>query len=630
MSHLMAHFCICVSFTLLLSANTYSQVSDDLVEKPTDIPHNPIADKSSSALNEQQIRQYDENLTRIRTLVRANVVNLAERLLIEQSPPLMPNEIWFRWQQQLWALYESSQNWQALREATDSVPTDFPTIMRHYALRKHIIALIALGKSEQVRQIIRQQLIINHAKGELVQQLRQSLIESYLKQNMFDDANRAMQLYEIEYRNNSVEWNQLRARILIEKQQYNEAINSLAAFNDIQSSLIKLEARLKLGDLSPKQVQQQLRTVIGDDQAGYSIRYYAYDIAVQAAQISADLETIVSSLEEQLGFVMSPKAANQLNSDTTVTVTDIRQKLMQAYHLIAQEQANNFGLLLDDSDKLVALAVETESTVVKRALYVQVLTQAADIETKKKASDKIVASLITDNRSQIVPILFRSDTVGLGQFYLLADTHLSLLNTALSREDLRLAAFVTEQITQVPEGVEEARWQLQNARIAILTNNIDTAQDYLNQWFNQNDRLTPDRVDQMLQPLFDLQKIKRHDLALTYFERLYSMNISSRHKREIAFWLAESYEATDELVYAADYYLSSAMMQNNGFDQWGEAARFRAADCLLSLGLYDDARNLFEGLLKRTENVQRQSQLNQKLQDLQLLQSTGTKSIKKD
>ena len=75
-----------------------------------------------------------------------------------------------------------------------------------------------------------------------------------------------------------------------------------------------------------------------------------------------------------------------------------------------------------------------------------------------------------------------------------------------------------------------------------------------------------------------------------------------------------------QFVRAADHYLFSAMQKDGGWDQWGIAARYQAAESLQSANLVIDARVLFEDLLARAADDKRRSLLKQKLQQLWLLE----------
>ena len=70
------------------------------------------------------------------------------------------------------------------------------------------------------------------------------------------------------------------------------------------------------------------------------------------------------------------------------------------------------------------------------------------------------------------------------------------------------------------------------------------------------------------------------------------------------------------------------MQKDNGFDQWGESARYRAADALLQGNFFADARTLFSDLLKRAQDENRIQALRQKVQEIWLRESSLNESAR--
>jgi hypothetical protein len=73
---------------------------------------------------------------------------------------------------------------------------------------------------------------------------------------------------------------------------------------------------------------------------------------------------------------------------------------------------------------------------------------------------------------------------------------------------------------------------------------------------------------------------------------------------------------------AAALYLESALVQNNGFDEWGQSARYHAASTLMEAAYYEDAKRLFGGLLLATKDSARLTTIKQSLQRLWLLKNS--------
>jgi len=58
-------------------------------------------------------------------------------------------------------------------------------------------------------------------------------------------------------------------------------------------------------------------------------------------------------------------------------------------------------------------------------------------------------------------------------------------------------------------------------------------------------------------------------------------------------------------------------------DPWAQTARYNAAEALQKAGLVDDARRIYEALLKVTREPARRSVLRHNIQQLWLLQNAG-------
>ena len=237
-----------------------------------------------------------------------------------------------------------------------------------------------------------------------------------------------------------------------------------------------------------------------------------------------------------------------------------------------------------------------------------------------QVSNVYTESLVLSGRTEVLPKLFGAGKP-FGELRLSGDVGLRLSNLALEQGRHQLAAIASASLSEIPAGVDADQWRLHVARVAILAGNYDQGAAALHEWLRASPGLTPDRTDQALQPVFDLQTAGRHDLALDLLLAIRAKTDSPRRRREIAYWIAESYRATRQHIRAAEYFLYSALLQHNGLDQWGEAARLQAAESLQAANLAADARVLFEGILARTEEANRRVQLQQKLQELLLLEA---------
>ena len=96
-------------------------------------------------------------------------------------------------------------------------------------------------------------------------------------------------------------------------------------------------------------------------------------------------------------------------------------------------------------------------------------------------------------------------------------------------------------------------------------------------------------------------------------------------QREIYYWIAESRSALGEYREAAELYLRSATFENpTGGDMWGQTARYHAAETLGKAGLTQDARLVFQALLKHTADAKQRAVIERSIQQLWLIEKKTT------
>ena len=158
------------------------------------------------AVAETGVVNYQAQLQRVQTLIRANVLNLARTILETEAPPSLPNQQWLQWERQLWVLYQAQRDWQALYARTQQVPPSFPDDIQLEAESWAIVALLASNQGAHARQLIRKHLVSTILGERKKKQLRERVVESYSNQSAFRDANIAMENYQHDYRSQEEEW----------------------------------------------------------------------------------------------------------------------------------------------------------------------------------------------------------------------------------------------------------------------------------------------------------------------------------------------------------------------------------------------------------------------------------------
>ena len=561
-------------------------------------------------------RSYSQKLDRVRVLIRANVLNLAQSILETQGPPAIANDQWLGWERQLWALYETRGEWRKLHQRALQIPPSFPEKLRYEASEKAITALIALGESARARTLARQYLFSPTLSELEKKTLRKKIIESYLDDNLLKDATISMRHYQHDYRSQEEDWLLLSARVYMQTGQVDEAIGLLAPLTQPSAQLMRIYARLQNGSLPAQQAVMRVNGLLQSNEAPVN-ELDALAVMISAARKTGSMILVVEYLERYL-LAKLLKSAKETNTYGLYGPED----LFEAYAQIANDEALRVGLLQGDEPQWLGYAerASVDNNIIRKALFGYVGQKASNAGIRRRATNGYVNTLIGAGNADLVLVLFGKNTI-MGPLNLSADVGLYLSNLALEKGNVRLAAAVGNSLTEVPAGMKPEEWILHVSRVSIIAGQYSQGAERLRQWILDHPTLRPDQTDQVLQPVFDLQTVKQHELALTLLLLINQRSPSQKHQREIAYWIAESYRESKQYLRAADYFLFSALKKANGYDQWGESARFQAADALMQANQVNDAKVLFEDLLSRATEESRKTALNQKLQQLALLES---------
>ncbi|MGI9310570.1 MAG: hypothetical protein ACR2P7_03430 [bacterium] len=594
-------------------------------------------------------------LTRVRNLVRANVLGLAREILETQGPPPRANDEWLAWERQLWAVYRAQRQWRRLHARVASIPPSFPAAIRREAARQAIDALNALQQGAPARALIRDQLLAADASADAdnahhLRHLREALIESYLNDNLLADARIALERFRADYGARGIKWPLLAAGVLLQSGDADAAINLLAPLDQPAAKLLRLYARLRNQTLTPLLAADRARGLLpteADETTDETVNKKANNKPNEtpaAMALRRDIHAVIAQAQREAGApqafaeaLESYLSATELESESTSSPTarDIyprftSQDLLDAYRVIAQHEANRAGLLVgDESQWLIhATGLPDDDAITRRSLFAHVAYVAhraapdAQSALRRRASDAYVGALIAAERAVWIARMFGADAP-LGELVLGGEVGLRLAAHAVARGDYAAAADANARMVALPPTLARADWLLPAARIDILAGDYQRGAARLNQWIESFERFTPAQTDAVLQVIFDLQTAARHRLALVLLHKIDARAPRGKHRREIAYWLAESYHAEAQHRVAADWFLHSALQRADGFDRWGEAARYRAAESLQHANLFAAARRLFEDMLARADSDARRNAVQQKLQTLHLLEAAS-------
>jgi len=560
-------------------------------------------------------------LNRVRTLIRANVLDLAQSILETEGPPVVPTTQWIEWERQLWALYRLRNNWNGLLDRVAGIPPGFPDAIKFEAEVQSVEALIELQRGRDARRVLRPLMLRTNTSEVDKKAIRENIIKSYLADELLKEATVAMGVYQSDYRSQEEGWLLLSAQVYLKIGNSDTAINLLAPLDSPKARLLRVYARIQNNSVSATQVLDKTADIRKmQQQPGSKNEVEEFEIvAVETySLIKENSIRAISSLENYISLTRKAGVI-QDRAFPVYTVDD----LLGRYTESALKIANQNGFLEGESSRFFDFAVQLPQDQItsRKSVYGYLLQLITHESFRFQLINFYVNTLIESQSVGVISSLFGDDKP-FGPLKLSGNVGLALSNRAIETGDIVLAAFVNRSLTETPSGMDRYQWMLHVARVSIIAGQYKSGKETLDQWIAGFPKMQPDQIDQILQPVFDLQAVNQHNLALDLLLQIEGRVTTAKQEREIAYWMAESFQATRQYISAADYFLYSALLKDNGFDQWGESARFRAAECLQSANLVADARAMFQTLHDRTNDDTRKGQLQQRIQELWLLESS--------
>jgi hypothetical protein len=346
----------------------------------------------------------------------------------------------------------------------------------------------------------------------------------------------------------------------------------------------------------------------------WSYRYVLYEAALQQKNL---LET--SKALQDLLALGNPYSA--LGEEFYVG----GDNLWQLYEDIGNAAGNRSNLLLGDDIAWYNKANELQESkpIEALGLYSVLAFNARDKTKQEMAHKEIVGLLVKDiNGLELINQLYLNDSRISSTDSLPVEVRYSLVDYALSKSDIKLAARLMKSLQRPPEGEDVFKWQMRKARVLILEGSYEQGELVLKQAVAENEQLNLEQIDQFLQVIFDLQAVRRHLQAIDFIDSLKEEWLNDDIRRELFFWKAESLYAIEQYAGAAWLYLRSAMIADQTqAELWAQSARFKAAGALVKAGLYDDAQTMYTELLRFIASDSRKAYIKQEIQQIRLLRN---------
>ncbi|HWR86912.1 MAG TPA: hypothetical protein VN277_00655, partial [Acidiferrobacterales bacterium] len=533
----------------------------------------------------------NDALERIRALTKGGATQLALRLLDQYQPAATQTKAWMQWEKERYALYRAQRNWAQLAERATSLPAGLPPEFMHWAKTEAVRARLSASDAEGARRVLRDLLWQEQGSRDERAEWRQLVIRSYLIENNVSDAHTALQQYREDFQVNSPAWRQLEATILIRAGKPKEAYALVGDIKTHDGQLLTLLAGLQGDMLPPVTVVARANDPLR--------RMYALERALTDAREHA-----------------APDALLTANADD----------LWQAYEDYAEAVGNEARLLVghDAAWLKKAESYKRDDALQARAFYAFLLGHAG-IETRKLAQQRFTDLLIEDGRAEVLRALYSAsrrypDLKAVPEYvrYQLADQ-------ALAGYDIAFAARLMQGLENPPAGEDPDSWALRRARVLIYAGDQRGALQLLNGILAGKKNLDDAFAERFIQVLFDMQAAGQHTQVIALLETVFQLNKNPRIQRECLYWMADSKAALGEHQQAAELYLRSATYQHpTGGDMWGQTARYHAAEELGKAGLTQDARLVYQALLRHADDAKQRAVIERNIQQLWLIEKKAT------
>ena len=471
-------------------------------------------------------------------------------------------------------------------------------------------ALLMTAKGSRAQAVSRTLLAEGQFDPDAVQEIQRNIIKAYIVQGLVADAEIVAQRYQLEYAPDETAWQLLRARIALAGHRPKDAVFQLIGAESYEAQLWRAYAEWRSGALSIDLALTRLGAVL---------------IPVELVRLESTRHAMLAEVASEVGYARSRVGAieylllHKAEADPLLAKQD-SDSLIKSYRALGQTVLKDLSLL-DDQAITAWKALVTGGdldALEARSLCVYLLTRALPRREQQLAHSWLVHQLLDEGYAGLLGSFYGENGL-LGRYSDLEDeTLLLLVDQALAESDFARAADLQSMIDGPPQGVNHGAWVLRSARLQILGGNASAGAAELKVWLTQLQAMAPASLDQVMQVMFDLQFLGKHRLALELFEVVAPLVQTHGQKRELLYWVAQSWAELDDHVRSAAYFVESAFWAGATTDPWSRSALYRAGQELESGALYDDAGVIYHRLLGDTTDPKLQAKLRYRLAQLQL------------
>ena len=479
-------------------------------------------------------------------------------------------------------------------------------------------AELQLGRADAARATVRELLWFDNEAAEAVESARwrRSVVRSYVLEDRYADARLALLRYRQDFGDENPQWRWLSAQVMLQSGHAESAFKLLEKDRTPQGEFLRYTAQLRV---SPRQAVEveNAAAKLAKEVTRPELQSAYWGLAALAAKQARQPFKQIRYLEHALSL--------PADRELTHGLVDLdADQLWDAY----LEQGKQIGnteqkLLGNDEDWYFPATQAMEEDPLRARILFSVLAEYGSSGQHRSVAHEYLVGMLDDlpNGKFLVRRLYLESDRYADVGNLPPVIRYRLIDEALESGDLKTASRLMAGLAAPPDGGDSFAWNLRRARVAIFTGDVGEGVELLQKLLLVDEQgWDKQRVDRLLQVVFDLQTLQHHRQALTLFTVLAGKELDLQQRRELLFWMADSSLALEQYDQAAYLYLKSATLSDPmAMDQWAQTARYRAAKALVEAGLLRDARNIYGSLLRSTRDASRKAVLENELQRLHLL-----------
>jgi len=559
-------------------------------------------------------------LQEIRHMADIGAPTLALELLQRDQPPAEQDiASWMDWEYARIELAGRLRRWQEIDQRLSILPPAANDTFRIWATARRGKALLEQGKPDQALVAARQSLWVISGQDEAaIMPLRRLIIRAYLNMGKLGDAEIAMIRFRQDYP--QIDINSLQAEILLRVGRYDDAAELFKQYKGGDHRALRFLAQLEAGHEQPAALGKRVLWVVRKVKLTETDTMRLWQLVARSADMAGLYVRRINALHKAVIIANQRKAGSDVGLDALFPIRG--EDLWDAYFEYGQFAANRQQLLTGQDEQWAAAAGNlTKNKPMQAAALWAVLAQNSVNPDNQLLAHARFADLLMKQKYGAVTLRYiylKLDSPQTAASLPESVRH-QLVDVALAWGDLALASRLMGQLTTAPEGKEGLDWYMRRARILLLGGQIDEGIQALHSLLDQYPVIPRLSLDRLMQVLFDLQALERHQAAIALFKKLPVAQTDMQLRREVAYWIAESYSKQKDYTSAAAMYLQSATLPGPyTMDPWAETARYHAADNMARAGLINDARHIYKQLLKVTKDESRRTVIRNRMQQLLL------------